>query len=87
MKKINKKELKIGTKIEMEHTLNKDVAKKIALDHLKEYPNYYTKGLIPMERKLKRINTKKKSNCQVNKILNSVPDYKKQAKNYISIRR
>ena len=49
------KELKIGTKIEMEHTTSKKIAEKIAKDHLREYPNYYTQGLIPMERKLNKI--------------------------------
>ena len=51
---INKNELKIGTKIEMEHTNLKKVAEKIARQHLCEFPKYYTKGLIPMERRLKR---------------------------------
>lgn len=50
-----KKELKIGRKIEMEHHLGNTMAKKIAMDHLKEFPCYYTKGLLPMERKLRRL--------------------------------
>jgi len=54
----NKKELRIGTQIEMEHTKFKGKAAKIAKDHLREFPNYYTKGLIPMERKLKLLNKK-----------------------------
>lgn len=48
------KELKIGKRIEMEHHLGKKMAKKIALDHIKEFPCYYSRGLIPMERRLKR---------------------------------
>jgi hypothetical protein len=32
-----------GIKVEMEHTEDVDVAKKIAMDHLAEDPNYYTK--------------------------------------------
>ena len=36
-------QLSKGIKIEMEHTKLYDVAKEIALDHLKEDPNYYTK--------------------------------------------
>lgn len=47
------KELKIGTKIEMEHHLGLNRARKIAQDHIKEFPCYYSKGLIPMEKKLK----------------------------------
>ena len=57
--KYNKKELAIGMKIELEHTKSKKVAMKIAKDHLKEFPNYYTKGLVPMEKKLKKIARKK----------------------------
>ncbi len=42
----------------MEHTKSKLKAAKIAKDHLREFPNYYTKGVIPMERKLKKLNRK-----------------------------
>jgi hypothetical protein len=38
-----KKELEMGISVEMEHTDSKDVAKEIAMDHLYEDPNYYTK--------------------------------------------
>ena len=34
--------------------IDKSVAKKIATDHLCEFPKYYSKGLIPMEKKLKK---------------------------------
>jgi hypothetical protein len=36
-------QLQKGIKVEMEHTKQYDTAKEIALDHLKEDPNYYTK--------------------------------------------
>lgn len=36
-------EIKMGVKDEMEHTSSKKVAKKIAKDHLKKDPKYYTK--------------------------------------------
>lgn len=36
-------QLAIGIKVEMEHTTDPEIAKKIALDHLKEDSNYYTK--------------------------------------------
>jgi len=55
-----KKELKIGTKVEMEHAklfpknLRKSMAERIAKDHIREHPKYYTEGLIKMERRLKR---------------------------------
>ena len=53
--KINKNQLKMGIKIEMEHTSNPKIAKKIALDHLREFAGkpYYTE-LKKMERKLKK---------------------------------
>lgn len=38
-----KKQLSMGMKVEMEHTKSKEKAKEIALDHLSEDPNYYTK--------------------------------------------
>jgi hypothetical protein len=54
------KERKIGRKIEMEHAHNfpkskqKLMAIKISNDHIKEFPCYYSRGLLPMEKKLKR---------------------------------
>lgn len=36
-------QLEIGIKVEMEHTSHKDVAREIALDHLMELPDYYTR--------------------------------------------
>ena len=35
------KQIKKGIKVELEHTPDKDVAKKIVLDHLVESPTYY----------------------------------------------
>ena len=55
VKKCNfNKEIKIGTKIEMEHTKSKRLARKIASDHLREFNCYYSKGLLPMEARLRR---------------------------------
>lgn len=51
--KISKKELRLGTPIEMEHTKSRAKAAHIAKTHLCEFPNYYSAGIIPMERKLK----------------------------------
>ena len=56
--KYNKTQLKIGSKIELEHTKNKKLATKIAKDHLREFPNYYT-YLVKMENKLKKMNKRK----------------------------
>lgn len=37
-----KREISIGTKIEMEHSDDKKEAKKIAMDHISEIPNFYS---------------------------------------------
>ena len=52
--KISNKELNIGIPIEMEHTTSRKKAKHIASQHLCEFSNYYSRGLIPMERRLAR---------------------------------
>jgi hypothetical protein len=36
-------QLKMGIKVEMEHTSDPKVAEEIALDHLMELPDYYSK--------------------------------------------
>ena len=40
--KFNKWQLKVGTKIEKEHTTSTKKARHIAKQHLIEFPNYYT---------------------------------------------
>jgi hypothetical protein len=40
---VNTKELAIGVQVEMEHTNDPKIATEIALDHLTEDPEYYTK--------------------------------------------
>jgi len=47
--KISKEQLKMGIEIEYEHTDDRKTAAKIALDHLKEIPDYYTR-LVKMEK-------------------------------------
>lgn len=47
---VDKKELSKGIEVESEHTPNEEMAKRIALDHLAEMPDYYTK-LAQMEGK------------------------------------
>jgi hypothetical protein len=42
-KDVDPKELKMGIKVEMEHTTNPVLAKRIALDHLAEIDDYYTR--------------------------------------------
>ena len=49
-----KKEIEVGTKIEMEHTDSKKQAKEIAMDHIAEFADYYTDpefGIIAIEDK------------------------------------
>jgi hypothetical protein len=41
--KYNSKQLEMGIKVEMEHTTHKEIAKRIAMDHLAEIPDYYTR--------------------------------------------
>lgn len=43
VEEIKPDQLEMGEKEEMEHTSDPLVARKIAIDHLKEDPNYYTK--------------------------------------------
>jgi len=38
--------------------MQKIMSKKIASDHIKEYPCYYSRGLVPMEKRLKGGNIK-----------------------------
>lgn len=46
------KQLKMGIKVEYEHTRDKTIATEIALDHLYEIPDYYTR-LAKMEKEAK----------------------------------
>jgi hypothetical protein len=52
-KNLDKKELKMGEKVELEHTSNKMIARKIAFDHLSEFKNYYS-ALHKMEKSLEK---------------------------------
>ena len=40
---VDQRQLKRGIKVELEHTSNRCVAQCIALDHLAEHPDYYTR--------------------------------------------
>lgn len=42
-KDVDPKELAMGIKVEYEHTSNREASKKIALAHLLELPDYYTR--------------------------------------------
>jgi len=51
--RVDPAELKMGIKVESEHTSNKIIAEKIARDHLAEIPDYYTR-LAGMEQGVKK---------------------------------
>lgn len=38
-----KKQIRMGTKVEKEHTKSSSIAKEITKDHLGELPDYYTR--------------------------------------------
>jgi len=40
---VDKQELLMGIKVEYEHTTSRQIAMRIALDHLTEIPDYYTR--------------------------------------------
>jgi len=48
-----KEQLRMGIKVEMEHTDSRKKATEIAIDHLTEFPDYYT-ALAEMEKMLKK---------------------------------
>lgn len=52
-RKYNRRQLRMGVKVEREHTYNRRIAREIAKDHLEEHPRYYT-YLARMERRLKK---------------------------------
>ena len=39
--RVDRRDVEIGAKHEMEHTRSKAMARKIARDHLREHPTYY----------------------------------------------
>jgi len=47
------KQIEMGIKVEMEHTNSEEKAKEVAMDHLSEFPDYYTR-LDSMEKKAKK---------------------------------
>jgi len=49
---VDEKQIEMGIKVEYEHTTNEDIARRIALDHLAEIPDYYTR-LLKMEKEAK----------------------------------
>jgi hypothetical protein len=58
--KYNLGELLMGIKVEQEHTTNKLKALEIAMDHLEEFPDYYTRLLKMEEEAEKDMHAKQK---------------------------
>lgn len=40
---VNPQQLAMGIEVELEHTKNREIAKQIAIDHLAEIPDYYSR--------------------------------------------
>lgn len=59
--KVIKDEIEAGKKIEREHTDDEKLATEIAMDHITEFPDYYTgkNGLINTEKKMEKQNESK----------------------------
>jgi hypothetical protein len=53
---VDPEQLRRGIEVEMEHTNNQEIAKRIALDHLAEFPHYYF-AIDKMEEALKQSDT------------------------------
>jgi hypothetical protein len=70
------KELEVGTKIELEHTDSKKMAKEIAMDHISEFPDYYTNkkyGVKASEKGLEKIHENKTTiKDEVKRILDTI---------------
>ncbi len=82
-------QLAIGAEIELEHTCDRNVAERIAMDHLMESPNYYKK-LIKMEEQLEKEKNKpeKKIVKKVTKKKQSIIDVKRfvdNVKKHVSV--
>jgi len=71
-----KKEIKVGTKIELEHTDSEQTAREIAMDHITEFPDYYSNkkyGTISSEKGLESIHENKITlKDEVERILNTI---------------
>jgi hypothetical protein len=83
------KEIEVGTKIEMEHTDSKKMAKEITMDHIAEFPDYYTNekyGTIASEKGLEKVNEDKSTYTikdDVGRILKTIKTAKPQHKETI----
>ena len=76
----NSKQLRAGIEIELEHTNDREIAKQIAIDHLKEDPKYYIKLLTHVEPEKKHL---LETSFEFNKISEAKKDSTK--KKYLEI--
>jgi len=81
---INKEQLEMGKKVEMEHTTNPIIAEKIAMDHIKEIPNYYNL-LAEMEASAKANYEVAKQ--EINKEINEEYPTKQASKQFFKIKK
>jgi hypothetical protein len=83
------KEIEVGVKIEMEHTDSKEKAKEIAMDHIAEFPDFYTNkkyGTIASEKGLEKVNEDESTYTikdDVERILKTIKTAKPQHKETI----
>jgi len=56
---VDQNQLALGVNVEMEHTDDPNVAAIIAVDHLSEIPNYYTRLLIMEDIALRKTKRRK----------------------------
>ena len=65
------KQLRMGVKVESEHTNSPTTAKEIAMDHLSEMPDYYTR-LDKMEKEALKAAKKKETMSESKDIIKSL---------------
>lgn len=78
--KVDPKELAMGLEVEKEHTDDPDLTQKIALDHLAEIPDYYTR-LDKMEKEAKGV---KESSSEIDSLMLKYSDLMSQIDNMTS---
>lgn len=59
MANVNPEQLAMGIEVELEHTMSREIARQIAMDHLAEIPDYYSR-LALMEKCAEKYWTKKR---------------------------
>lgn len=61
IKKYDRRQLRAGIKVEMEHTDDPRIATEIAMDHLEEFPDYYIPHLEEMEKRAEKAKRARKN--------------------------